>query len=35
MGRIGRTRLDWVMALVVFLGLLHLAVEVTYSLRRN
>jgi len=32
---VGLGGLDWVMALVVFLGLLHLAVEVTSSLRRN
>jgi len=32
---VGLGGLDWVLALVVFLGLLHLAVEVTSSLRRN
>jgi hypothetical protein len=32
---VGLGGLDWVLALVVFLALLHLAVEVTSSLRRN
>jgi|SRR5262245_786773 len=32
---LGLGALDWVVGLVVFLGLLHLAVEVTSSLRRN
>ena len=32
---VGLGGLDWVLALVVFLGFLHLAVEVTSSLRRN
>jgi hypothetical protein len=32
---VGLGGLDWVLALVVFLGLLHLAVEVTSSLWRN
>jgi len=32
---LGLDALDWVVGLVVFLGLLHLAVEVTSSLRRN
>ena len=32
---LGLGALDWVAGLVVFLGLLHLAVEVTSSLRRN
>jgi len=32
---LGLGTLDWVVALVVFVGLLHLAVEVTSSLRRN
>ena len=32
---LGLGGLDWVAALVVFLGLLHLAVEVTSTLRRN
>jgi hypothetical protein len=31
---VGLGAVDWVLALVVFLGLLHLAVEVTSSLRR-
>ena len=32
---LGMGALDWVVGLVVFLGLLQLAVEVTSSLRRN
>ena len=32
---LGLGGLDWVLALVVFLGLLHLEVEVSFTLRRN